>query len=93
MERAPPHGKGERILVLAPTGRDGSAACALLEQASLSCTLCPGLEALLRELERGAGAAVIAEEAFLGTAAALLFSWVSNQPPWSDFPNRDPDRA
>src|SRR5205085_2015719 len=34
----------------------------------------------------GAGAAVIAEEAFLGADAAPLFSWVSNQPPWSDFP-------
>ncbi len=86
MENALSRGKGERILVLAPTGRDGSAACALLEQAGLSCTLCSGLDELLRELERGAGAAVIAEEAFLGTGAALLFIWVSNQPPWSDFP-------
>ncbi|MGA7867904.1 MAG: PAS domain-containing protein, partial [Stellaceae bacterium] len=80
------HGKGERILVLAPTGRDGSAACALLEQAGLSCKPCSRLDELQRELERGAGAAVIAEEAFLGADAVPLFSWVSNQPPWSDFP-------
>jgi signal transduction histidine kinase/response regulator RpfG family c-di-GMP phosphodiesterase len=79
-------GNGERILVLAPTGRDGSAACALLEQAGLSCRLCSGLDELLRELARGAGAAVIAEEAFLRAEAAPLFSWVSDQPPWSDFP-------
>ena len=85
-ENALSHGKGERILVLAPTGRDGSAACALLEQAGLSCRLCSGLDELQRELERGAGAAVIAEEAFLGAEAAPLFNWVSNQPPWSDFP-------
>jgi signal transduction histidine kinase/response regulator RpfG family c-di-GMP phosphodiesterase len=78
--------EGERILVLAPTGRDGSAACALLEQAGLSCRLCSGLNELQRELGLGAGAAVIAEEAFLGAEAAPLFSWVSNQPPWSDFP-------
>jgi hypothetical protein len=80
------HGKGERILVLAPTGRDGSAACALLEQAGLSCRPCSRLDELQRELECGAGAAVIAEEAFLGADAVPLFSWVSNQPPWSDFP-------
>jgi signal transduction histidine kinase len=80
------HGRGERILVLAPTGRDGRAACALLEQAGLSCRPCSGLDELLRELESGAGAAVIAEEAFLGAEADPLFNWVSNQPPWSDFP-------
>jgi signal transduction histidine kinase/ActR/RegA family two-component response regulator len=80
------HGRGERILVLAPTGRDGSAACALLEHAGLSCGLCSSLDELVRELESGAGAAVIAEEAFLRAEAAPLFSWVSNQPPWSDFP-------
>ena len=80
------HGRGERILVLAPTGRDGSTACALLEQAGLSCGLCSSLDDLLRELERGAGVAVIAEEAFVRAETAPLFGWVSNQPPWSDFP-------
>jgi signal transduction histidine kinase/CheY-like chemotaxis protein len=80
------HREGERILVLAPTGRDGSAACALLEQAGLSCRPCSRLDELRKELESGAGAAVIAEEAFLGADAVPLFSWVSNQPPWSDFP-------
>jgi signal transduction histidine kinase len=80
------HGNGERILVLAPTGLDGSAACALLEQAGLSCRLCSGLDELLMELGRGAGTAVIAEEAFLHADAAPLFGWVSDQPPWSDFP-------
>ena len=79
-------GQGDRILVLAPTGRDGSAACALLEQAGLSCRQCSGLDELHTELGRGAGAAVIAEEAFLRADAAPLFRWVSNQPPWSDFP-------
>ena len=37
---------------------------------------CSGLDELQRELESGAGAAVIAEEAFLGADAAPLFSWV-----------------
>ena len=54
----------ERILVLAPTGRDGSAACALLEQAGLSCKPCSGISDVRIALEAGAGAAVIAEEAF-----------------------------
>ena len=79
-------GKSDRILVLAPTGRDGSAACTLLEQVGLCCRLCSDLDELQGELGRGAGAAVIAEEGFLGAEAAPLFNWVSNQPPWSDFP-------
>ena len=81
-----PNGMGERILVLAPTGRDGRAACALLEHAGLSCTPCSGIEALQSELKNGAGAAVIAEEALIGADLAPLFRWVGNQPPWSDFP-------
>jgi signal transduction histidine kinase len=77
---------GERILVLAPTGRDGAAACALLEQAGLTCASCSGMRELHRELQAGAGAAVIAEEAFLRADPAPLFDWVGSQPPWSDFP-------
>jgi signal transduction histidine kinase len=57
-----------------------------LEQAGLSCSPCSGLDELQSELESGAGAAVIAEEAFLRAEADPLFDWVSNQPPWSDFP-------
>jgi signal transduction histidine kinase/response regulator RpfG family c-di-GMP phosphodiesterase len=78
--------EGERVLVLAPTGRDASAACTLLEQAGLSCTACTGLSDLVRELKSGAGAAVIAEEAFLGADLNPLLDWIRNQPPWSDFP-------
>jgi PAS domain-containing protein len=81
-----PPGDGERILVLTPTGRDGSAACALLEQTGLSCKPCSNIGELLRELGNGAGAAVIAEEALIGADLISLFSWVGSQPPWSDFP-------
>jgi hypothetical protein len=80
------NGTGERILVLAPTGRDGSAACALLDNAGLKAISCSSVDDLRDALETGAGAAVVAEEAFLGTDLAPLFEWVNNQPPWSDFP-------
>jgi len=76
----------KRVLVLAPTGRDSSAACGLLEQAGLYCLSCPSIGELQRNLETGAGAAVIAEEGFLGADLAPLFEWVRKQPPWSDFP-------
>jgi signal transduction histidine kinase/response regulator RpfG family c-di-GMP phosphodiesterase len=92
-------GTSERVLVLAPTGRDSAAACSLLEQAGLACRACSGMEELCRELDIGAGGAVIAEEAFFRNDPACLFEWVARQPPWSDFPfvilttRRDESRA
>lgn len=71
----------KRVLVLAPTGRDGPAACALIEQAGVASQLCSGIDELLQALEAGAGAAIIAEEAFLATDRARLFEWVEKQPP------------
>jgi signal transduction histidine kinase len=85
-ENPPPGATGARILVLAPTGRDGRAACALLGQAGLVCEPCSGLDELQAGLDSGAGAAVIAEEALIGADLTSLLSWVDNQPPWSDFP-------
>ena len=76
----------ERILVLAPTGRDAVTACLLLEQASLLARVCSGIHELRNGLEAGAGAAVVAEEAFFRTDPEPLFQWVRTQPPWSDFP-------
>jgi signal transduction histidine kinase/response regulator RpfG family c-di-GMP phosphodiesterase len=76
----------ECILVLAPTGRDGGAACSLLEQAGLLARVCSGIPPLREELGAGAGSAILAEEAFFHTDSEPLFEWVRNQPPWSDFP-------
>jgi signal transduction histidine kinase/ActR/RegA family two-component response regulator len=80
------HPNSERILVLAPTGRDGKAACALLAQAGLSAKSCAGFGEMQQALEAGAGAAIIAEEAFLRADFTPLYEWVAHQPPWSDFP-------
>jgi signal transduction histidine kinase len=86
MSRRIEHGNSERVLVLSPTGRDSSAACALFEQAGLSAKSCSGIGELQSELEAGAGAAVISEEGFLGAELRPVFDWVRDQPPWSDFP-------
>ena len=74
-----------RVLVLAPTGRDGDAAADQLAAAGLDVAVCKDLLHLIRKLEEGAGVAVVAEEAFR-TGFAALADWVSRQPPWSDFP-------
>jgi hypothetical protein len=55
----------QRLLILAPIGRDATAAAQLLEAAGITCVTCRNLEDLCRKLTEGAGAALIAEEAFI----------------------------
>jgi PAS domain-containing protein len=74
-----------RVLILAPTGRDGPAAAEQLRVVGLGVTLCSTVSELTAKLDEGAGAAVIAEEAFK-TGFSELAQWASSQPMWSDFP-------
>lgn len=76
-----------RVLVVAPTGRDGSLLCQALSRAGMRALECPSCDAACRELERaGAGALLIAEEALSLSDIERLAELMSNQPPWSDFP-------
>ncbi len=75
-----------RVLVLAPSGRDGALACQVLEQAQISTLMCDGVSALLPALEAGAGAAVLASEALTPDVIAQLAGFLRKQPAWSDFP-------
>jgi signal transduction histidine kinase/CheY-like chemotaxis protein len=76
----------ERVLVLAPIGRDGPMAAALLRDAGMAAQVCADLQELRDQVEAGAGVAVVAEEAFYREPLELLVDWVARQPPWSDFP-------
>ena len=51
----------ERVLVLAPTGRDAALASGVIRHGGLTPLECPSARHLLRELTAGAGAALIAE--------------------------------
>ena len=76
----------ERVLILAPKGRDAQVAAAILGEAGMPVTICTDVGAVERELETGAGAALIAEEALQSAGYPDLVRWVEAQPPWSDFP-------
>ncbi len=76
----------ERTLVLAPRGRDALVAKEILDEAALNCDICPDLGRLVRELLRGADAAVMTEEACRTDEIRDLAAWVASQPAWSDFP-------
>lgn len=53
----------ERVLVLAPTGRDSLLTCQILTQAGLTCHACPSETDLFREIGQGVGTVLVAEEA------------------------------
>src|SRR5688572_19931547 len=81
-----PDPRSERVLVLAPIGRDAPAAELLLRQAGIGAVICSDAGDLLRKLEQGAGAALVAEEGFGREVSDQLVYWVEHQQPWSDFP-------
>jgi signal transduction histidine kinase/CheY-like chemotaxis protein len=81
-----PDDRGERILVHAPTGRDGLMVVAVLERAGLSAEVVRDLDELTQRLAEGAGAAFLAEEALSPQVLPHLVEALVGQPPWSDFP-------
>jgi signal transduction histidine kinase len=75
------------IAVLTPTACDAVVAERVLARVGLTTTACAGMEELCALLRTGdVGAVLIAEEALLGRAYALLFDALDAQPPWSDVP-------
>src|SRR5271167_823323 len=76
----------ERVLVLAPIGRDASASAELFQHVGLATDICGGLPDLVEQVEAGAGAVFLAEEALFGKDGTALFQWVETQPAWSDLP-------
>ncbi|WP_425493317.1 sensor histidine kinase [Microvirga zambiensis] len=73
------------VLILAPHGRDGAVASAILDEVGIIATACPSLAALVAGLEEAA-CAVVTEEALLSADRRELAEWVERQPPWSDLP-------
>ena len=76
----------ERALILAPNGRDGRVAMQLLQAAGLPAEVHENLIALSLEIEKGAGLAIITEEAIQSSDLKALSERLRRQPPWSDFP-------
>ncbi|WP_025602728.1 ATP-binding protein [Burkholderia sp. WSM2230] len=76
----------QRVLILAPFGRDADVIAEVLNKDSRVCLACRDADALTEALEAGAGSALIAEEALADKRATRLFEWLEHQPAWSDFP-------
>jgi DNA-binding NtrC family response regulator len=76
----------ERIVILAPVGRDATVAQSILAEAGIEGEICRDLPALTRAIAAGAGAAVVTDEAIRHGDLQALAAWIDEQPPWSDFP-------
>ena len=74
-----------RVLILAPTPRDGDATARLLGSAKVPAQVCRSMADICRAIGQGAAAAILTQEAVLAEAA-LLKAELVRQPAWSDIP-------
>jgi signal transduction histidine kinase/ActR/RegA family two-component response regulator len=83
---APHNPYSERVLILAPQGRDAAVAQDLLVDAGIPALIVKDLNALHAGLTDTAGAVLLTEEAILTADLAPINKWILAQPAWSDMP-------
>jgi signal transduction histidine kinase len=76
----------ERVLIFAPTGRDGALTRELLGRSGFGAVTCASIADLSARMDEGVGAVLLAEETLLPAAVARLAENLAAQPPWSDLP-------
>jgi signal transduction histidine kinase len=76
----------QRVLVLAPAGKDAPMACDVLASHGLTAVACADLDALCDKWRGGAGLLLIAEEALFPAGIEILAARLAEQPAWSDIP-------
>jgi signal transduction histidine kinase len=75
-----------RVLVVAPSGRDGQLICNLLASKSISCVPVPSAVTARIESIMGTGAVILAEEVLSLAAIDEWAELIAEQPSWSDLP-------
>jgi signal transduction histidine kinase len=75
-----------RVLVVAPTGRDGPIICNVLVDSGISCTSLATSEMARSEVNAGAGAVILAEEVLTLPDIAAWAAQLAEQPSWSALP-------
>jgi len=78
--------RDEAVLILAPTAKDAALARKILDQAGVACVVCRDIGELCSGIDRGAGLAMLGEEALSAENLELLRITIRRQPAWSDFP-------
>ncbi len=75
-----------RVLFLAATAADAATTRALLAPAGIQLELCATFDVLVSELQAGAAAVLLPEEAVSLEHTKALHDVLATQPPWSDLP-------
>ena len=81
-----PRSSEERVLILAPRGRDAAVIEQVLARSGTQTEICPDLPGWLACLQEPAGAALVTEEVLSASDPGPLFDLTDAQPAWSDFP-------
>jgi signal transduction histidine kinase len=76
----------ERVLVVAPIGKDASLAGDVLRNAGIAAEACAGPADLGEALSSGAGCLLLTQEALSPPFVEWLLDSLDTQPPWSDLP-------
>src|SRR5450631_1261474 len=76
----------ERVLILAPFGRDGPLIRDILGRAEIQGETCSSMAVLERRIPEESGTAIIADEVLQSDSVDSLARNLSRQPAWSDFP-------
>jgi signal transduction histidine kinase/ActR/RegA family two-component response regulator len=76
----------ERVLVLAPRGRNAEMIAGALGRASFGAMVCADLDELCREMLRPTGAVIVCEEALTRAGLDCLIATLGRQAPWSEVP-------
>ena len=78
--------KDDRLLIVAPTGRDSDLLVKVLGEAGIDAYVCRSVEEACEATAEGCAALLIAEEALSGPALVAIHDLMDRQPEWSDLP-------
>jgi signal transduction histidine kinase len=76
----------QRVLLLAPTGRDAELSQKILAEAGLTCDACFSVASICDQIDLGAGAVILTEEALTVQSLQQVQATIARQPAWSDLP-------
>jgi signal transduction histidine kinase len=76
----------ERVLIMAPVGKDATAMAALLYADGFEVRICAGADECSRQIAAGAGALLLTEEALESPLLSNLLEVLKAQAPWSELP-------
>ena len=76
----------ERVLIIAPVGRDAHGMAELLGRHRFEVVICGSLAECAAHIQSGAGALILTEEALELASLSHLFDALAAQPSWSELP-------